>query len=459
MDIVDWLSKNWISLVVPIVVFLAFFIVSIWIRKIAFGYLTRWLSKTNWEGGDLLIRTTRNPFFHWCLILGAYVAILISPLPIESKALGGKILATLFTISLTWTILSLADRLIQLYINKLRIPPPPTRLIINVIRIVLIALAILVIIDLWGAPITPLLLFLAVLILAVVIASRDTLLNIFAGLQITAGDLMKTGDFIKLDSGNEGYVTEIAWRNTRIKTLEENIILVPNSKLIQSTVINYGRPLKKATQPFKFYTRLHLKELTGLKANSLSDLSSIIKRAPGSTIYYHTHHFLEEYQYLTPEPANDFALWVGDALGDEILGEKLASIDIFQFSTISSLKSRIRDVIREYLSSKPTERFATKGDEFHFIKSISVVLPTPYVAHDLREFVEELRNVTISSLYFHIFEARLRLEKGNNDFSIWFRDCLEENDLADKIARLDPYAFTLEKLRSTIIQTIEKRIK
>jgi small-conductance mechanosensitive channel len=459
MDIINWLSENWISIVVPIVVFLAFFIVSIWVRKIAFGYLTRWLDKAKWEGSDLLTRTTKNPFFHWCLILGAYVAILVSVLPIESKDLGGKVLASLFIVSLTWTILSLAEKLIQLYVNKLRTPSPPTRIIINMVRIVIIVLAILMIIDLWGAPITPLLLFLAVLILAVVIASRDALLNIFSGLQLTSGDVIKTGDFIKLESGNEGYLVEIGWRNTRIKTLDESIILVPNSKLTQSTVINYGRPLKKATQPFRFYTRLHLKELTGLKATSLSKLLSILKRAPGSTIYYHTHHFLEEHQYLTPEPANDFALWVGDALGDEILEEKLASIDIFQFPTISSLKAKIRDVIREYLLNKPAERVAPEGREFHFIKSISVVLPTPYVAHDLREFVEVLRKVTIYSLYFHIFEARLRLQRGNNDFSIWFRDCLGENDLADKIAGLDHYAFTLDKLRSIIIQQIEKRIK
>jgi hypothetical protein len=151
---------------------------------------------------------------------------------------------------------------------------------------------------------------------------------------------------------------------------------------------------------------------------------------------------------------------VDDAIGDSVLAEKLASIDTFGFSSVSTLKARIRDVIKGYLIENPNEeRKVQEGREFHFIKSISVVLPTPYFAHDLREFVEVLRKVTIYSLYFHIFEARLRLEKGNNDFSIWFRDCLEENDLADKIAQLDPYSYTLEGLRMKIIQYIEKRIK
>lgn len=457
---IEWLNQNWISIVVPVVVFLAFLIISLWIRRVAYGYFDKWLTRARWEGSPIIIQTTRNPVFHWSLLLGAYIAIMISVLSPEAKSLAGRILATFLVISLTWVILSLAERLIRLYIGRVKAPPPPTRLIINAVRVTIAVVAILVIIDIWGAPITPVLLLLAAFILVAVVASRDTLLNIFSGFQLVAGDQVKPGDFVKLESGDEGYVIEIAWRNTRIKGLDESIILIPNSKLIQSKIINYGHPLKKATRPFRFYTRLHLKELTGLQATTLSELLNVMEKAPDSTVYYHTHHFLEEYQYLTPEPANDFALWVGDALGDEILAEKLASIDTFEFSSISALKARIRDVIKEYLIENPQEeRKAPEGREFDFIKSVSVVLPTPYFAHDLREFVEVLRKVTIHSLYFHMFEARLRLEKGNNDFSIWFRDCLDDDDLANKIAGLDPYAYTLEGLRTTIIRHIEKRIK
>jgi hypothetical protein len=58
-----------------------------------------------------------------------------------------------------------------------------------------------------------------------------------------------------------------------------------------------------------------------------------------------------------------------------------------------------------------------------------------------------------------MFEARLRLKKGVNDFSIWIEDCLDDKDLADRLASLDPYTYTLEGLRSTMVQLIEKRIK
>ncbi|OHE54843.1 MAG: hypothetical protein A2Z47_03745 [Thermodesulfovibrio sp. RBG_19FT_COMBO_42_12] len=204
---------------------------------------------------------------------------------------------------------------------------------------------------------------------------------------------------------------------------------------------------------------MHIKELTGLKAKNLSELVNILSDVPDSVIYYHTHNFIEEYQYLIPQPANEFALWVSDVIGDEILAEKLSNIDTFEFSTIGELRERIIAVINDGLSTRGDGRTAFEGREFHFIKSVSVVLTTPYIAHDLREFVEALRKVSINSLYFHIFESRLRLHRGVNDFSIWLQDSLDERELADKIAALDPYNYTIEDLRSIIIQLIEERIK
>jgi hypothetical protein len=267
------------------------------------------------------------------------------------------------------------------------------------------------------------------------------------------------GDYIKMETGQEGYVTEISWNNTHIRGLDESTIIVPNSRLLQHTVINYGHPLKKATEPFRFHSRTHLTELTGLKAKNLRELVDILKKVPDAVIYHHTHHFLEQHHYLTPEPSNDFAVWVSDALGDEVLGESLTSVDTFAFPNLEALRERLVGIIEEHLSKGSSFREVMPGREFHFAKSVSVILPTPYVAHDLREFVEALRKISLGSLYFHIFESKLRLGRGLNDFSIWIKDSLGETELGEEIARLDPYTYTLEGLRSTLIQLIEKRIK
>ena len=218
--------------------------------------------------------------------------------------------------------------------------------------------------------------------------------------------------------------------------------------------------LKKTVTPFEFYTRLHLSELTGLRAATLKQLLNLLREVPGSCIYHHTHRFLQQHQYLSPEPPNDFAHWVTEVLGEHELGERLASIDTVQFSTIRALREKIIATIEEYLKENPG--IETKSvrweEEFHFIKSISFVLQTDYIAYNLKDFVEALDKISINSIYFHIFEARLRLEKGANDFSNWIDAGLGEKRLAQEIARLDPYSYTMEDLRKVIIKMAKKRI-
>lgn len=218
--------------------------------------------------------------------------------------------------------------------------------------------------------------------------------------------------------------------------------------------------LEKTKEPFRFYTETHLPELTGLKAANLQELLYHIKTVPPSVIYYHTHNFLRQHQYLSPEPPNDFAYWITGILGEEELGEDLFSIDTIQYTTIHALREEIIRAIENYLAKYPRalQKFATPGDEFHFIKSVSFIFQTPYIVSDLKEFQAALQRVTLDSIYFHMFEARLRIRQGTNDFSKWLEDSLQEEKLANKISSLDPYTHTLEGLRTILIKLIEKRL-
>ncbi len=215
-----------------------------------------------------------------------------------------------------------------------------------------------------------------------------------------------------------------------------------------------------AKEPFRFFTRLHLTELTGLKASNIKELLYHLERVPGSCIYHHTHRFLQQHQYLSPEPPNDFAYWVLEAINESDLSERLASIDTVQYPTIRKLREKIIEVISSWAASNPGSRRkkAASGDEFHFMKTKSFIVPTKYEVSDLNSFAEVLEKVTIDSIYFHIFESRLRLEKGSNDFSNWFEAALGDAALANKVARLDPYTCTLEDLRGTLIRMVKNRI-
>jgi small-conductance mechanosensitive channel len=456
---IQWLAENWLKVAIPVLAFLATWGVGLWLRRITYSTFVFWAAKAKWEGTRIVIAATRRSFLLWFILLGVDIAVQISVLPSDVKSTVGRAIGSLFVASLAWVFIVLSERLLRLYLRKVKTPERTTIISINIIRIVIIVIGVLVILDIWGIPTTPLLLLILVAVVAAALAFRTTAPNLFAGFQLSATQQIRAGDYIKLETGEEGYVTEMSWNTTRIKALDESTIIIPNSRLLQHTVINYGRPLKKAKEPFRFHSRTHLTELTGLRAKNLRELVDTLKEAPEAVVYYHTHHFLEEHHYLTPEPANDFAVWVADALGDEVLGEKLASVDTFSFHDLASLRERLVGIIEEHMALGSNSREAMPGREFYFMKSVSLILPTPYLAHDLREFVETLRKVSLGSLYFHMFESRLRLGRGLNDFSVWLQDSLGESELGQEIARLDPYTYSLEGLRSALIQLIEKRIK
>lgn len=210
-----------------------------------------------------------------------------------------------------------------------------------------------------------------------------------------------------------------------------------------------------ADSEFRFKTKLDLTILLGKKATNVPSLLEGIRAIPDASIYYHTHKFLQQHHYLSPEPPNDFAYWVTNVLNEASLGERLSSIDIIQFHTIGELRNRFIGIIDDYRRESARVVESPSGEEFYFMASQTFVLETPYTARTLEEFVRSLKEVTIQSLYFHMFDSRLRLEHEENDFSVWFRK-MGEVRLAEAVRRLDPYTQTLEGLRKRIIQLTEQ---
>lgn len=212
------------------------------------------------------------------------------------------------------------------------------------------------------------------------------------------------------------------------------------------------------TEPFRFYTRLHLTELTGSHASNLWQMAWGIKRAPDACIYHHTHRFLQQRQSASPEPPNDFAYWISNVLGEKELGERLASIDTARFCDIRSLRDAISAVIERHIRRNvfSSLRFVDKASAFFFMKSISFIMPTGYTVSSIKEMAAVMKVITTDSIYFHMFEAKMRLGHQTNDFSNWIESSLGKKDLAAELARLDPYTHTIEELRSIMIRILEK---
>lgn len=209
-------------------------------------------------------------------------------------------------------------------------------------------------------------------------------------------------------------------------------------------------------RPFIFYTERRLVALTGIKARILPELLTGLQQVSGASIFYHTHHQYLSHHFAKPVFYNDFARWISEALQEQRLAEQLAAIELLTFNTIRQLREAIVATIEAHLSENGERiRVCPPGNEFHFCKSQSFIMPTGIVAQEVPDFFAKLPHVSNVSFYFHFFESRLRLERPTNDFSRWLVDCGEVK-LAKAIDRLDPYIMTLDELKSEIIRLSQK---
>jgi len=151
----------------------------------------------------------------------------------------------------------------------------------------------MVILQSFGVSITPLLTALGIGGIAIALALQDTLSNLFAGFQIIASKKIRVGDYIKLDSGDEGHVTDITWRNTTIRSLPNNTVVLPNSRLANSIVTNYNIPEKEMS----FLVQVGVSygsDLEKVERATVDVAREIMKTVPGGVpgfepfIRYHT---------------------------------------------------------------------------------------------------------------------------------------------------------------------------
>lgn len=205
-------------------------------------------------------------------------------------------------------------------------------------------------------------------------------------------------------------------------------------------------------EPFRFYTELRLVQLTGLKARTIRQLLAHLHKAPGSSIFYHTHQRLLEHHFEKPVAHNDFALWVTDALQEDALGEKLAFIDLREYTSVRQLREAIIGVIENHLArcGNGRSQHSPPGEEFHFRRSRSFIMPSGPAADTVEEFFELLPSISNLSLYFHFLESRLRLGFQTNDFSVWL-ESRGKPELAHAINALNPYTSSLDELKADIV--------
>ncbi|MCS7202896.1 MAG: mechanosensitive ion channel [Thermodesulfovibrio sp.] len=214
-------------------------------RAILFSLIHRWAKKTKTEIDNLIIATIKFPSILICITIGLYVSLEISEIPSKYVPYLIKAIYVLIILSVTVTLANLITRLFINYVERKAISFQSTGLLITIIKIAIYLIGFIITLHIFGVSIAPLITALGIGGLAVGLALKDTLENLFAGIHIMSEKTVRVGDFIRLETGQEGYVEDISWRTTRIRMLPNNILIIPNSKLAQSIVINYFLPEKR----------------------------------------------------------------------------------------------------------------------------------------------------------------------------------------------------------------------
>src|SRR6202050_3540215 len=217
----------------PAAVFLATLAIAYAIRRIFFGALRSWIRRTNSRAGQAVYDALRGPTHIWNLILAVHFAIQSSALPFHFTGKATEVLQVLFIASLTLMFMRIARDLVRQLGDQIPASTPATPLLQSLAQVVVVILGSLVALRVIGIEITPLLTALGVGGLAVALALQDTLSNLFGGIYVSMAGKVRLGDYIKLNTGEEGYVTDIGWRSTILRALPGHMLLVPNHELGQ----------------------------------------------------------------------------------------------------------------------------------------------------------------------------------------------------------------------------------
>jgi small-conductance mechanosensitive channel len=230
---------------IPGVSVIALFFLLLAVRNVTFRYLHRLGGKTETRAGDVIIATFKTPSIFWCMAISLYIGLAISSIADKYVFFFNRSIYIIIILSVTIATANLLAKILENYIQRSNIPIPKAGIVYGVLKGSVLIVGGLIIFGSLGISITPLITALGVGGLAVALALQETLSNLFAGLQIIASRQVRPGDYAKLNTGEEGYVTDITWRNTTVRALADNLIIIPNSKFASSIITNFDLPNKE----------------------------------------------------------------------------------------------------------------------------------------------------------------------------------------------------------------------
>lgn len=226
----------------PAAAFLVVSVVALLFRKVLTTGLRRWLGP---DSVGVFLDAVRLPSILWCLVLGLFAAIELVELPRRLAGQLRTVLEVSVILSVTVTVAGVLDSLAAAAGERRALGIGVTGLVRTAVRGTVLVVGLLVLLDALGVQITPLLTALGVGGLAVALALQDTLSNLFAGVHLLADKPIRVGDYVRIADAIEGYVVDVGWRSTRVRMLQNNVVIVPNKRVAESVITNYDMPERR----------------------------------------------------------------------------------------------------------------------------------------------------------------------------------------------------------------------
>jgi small-conductance mechanosensitive channel len=244
------------------------------------------------SAAGILIESLRWPSLLWCFATALVITLLYADLPGRAAAWARGGTVTFLVLSICAAASTLVVRLVSFGAQQRGFTVQLSGVSRALIHVFVTLFGVAVLLRYFDIAITPILTALGFGGLAVALALRDTLANFFAGIHILVEAPVSVGDFIKLASGEEGTVTDIGWRTTRVQTTENNTVVIPNEKLTSSILINYALPDQRVVTNVVVFTGFHvdIDAIEALLAEEASqtegivpEFAPVIRFDPGAT--------------------------------------------------------------------------------------------------------------------------------------------------------------------------------
>ena len=249
------------------------------VRRTVLRHLSGLAQRTPWKWDDVLVRALRGPVVLWFTLGGLYAALELLRLPASAEHLLGQALLVAAILSVTWAATRFTVQALRQSASDGALPS--VSLIANVAAAGIWVLGALVVLERLGISITPIVTALGVGGLAVALALQDTLANLFAGIRILAARHVRPGDYIRLESGDEGYVQDITWAQTTIRQPLGHLVIVPNARLAGAITANYSLPGAEELVPVKVGVA-HGSDLAEVERVTLEVARESQRDAPGA---------------------------------------------------------------------------------------------------------------------------------------------------------------------------------